>query len=101
MPSPSRSAQARSRLDVSPESRTQWLERRVAALERQLEYRIQVAADATDAAAARAAQAGDAAEAFAKAREFDALMQTRTMRLLRRPRAVYAWLLRIRRARNA
>jgi hypothetical protein len=80
MPSSSRPGHEPSHLAVSPESRTEWLERRVAALERQLEYRIE-----------------RAAAIEAKAQEYDELMQTRTMRFLRRPRAVYTWLRQLRR----
>jgi hypothetical protein len=86
MPSSSDPEHEPFRLDVFPEARTEWLERRVAALERQLEYRIRIAAAAE-------------AKAEAKAREYDALMQTRTMRFLRLPRAVYARLRRFRRDR--
>jgi hypothetical protein len=75
MPSSSRPHHEPLPLDISPEARTEWLERRVAALERQLEYRIQ-----------------SAAALLAKAAAYDALMQTRMMRFLRRPRAIYAWL---------
>jgi hypothetical protein len=82
MPSSSRPEDEPLPLDVSPEARTEWLEQRIAFLERQLEYRIQ-----------------SSAALLAKAAEYDALMQTRMMRFLRRPRAVYAWLRQFRRDR--
>jgi hypothetical protein len=77
-------------LDVSPEARIQWLESRTAALERQLEYRIQQAMARDDLSRLL----------IAKAKQYDELMQTRTMRILRRPRAAYAWLRRLNRDRH-
>jgi hypothetical protein len=82
MPSSSRSEHEPLPLGVSRDARTEWLEQRVAALERQLEYRIQ------------------SSEALLeKTAEYDALMETRMMRFLHRPRAVYAWLRQFRRDR--
>jgi hypothetical protein len=77
-------------LDVSPETRIRWLESRTAALERQLEYRIQQAMARDDLSRLL----------IDKAKQYDELMQTRTMRILRRPRAAYTWLRRLNRDRH-
>ena len=87
------------RLDVPPDARVERLQRRVAALERQLEARIAQIADLQlhlaeqQRRAERAERDGPVpiaeAELRHKAAEYDALMATLTMRILRRPRAWY------------
>lgn len=86
-------------------------ERRAAALQRQLERRIAEVDQLTAEVAALTAQlAGEGVVVHpsvvapvmvqwqAKATEYDALMATKTMHVLRIPRALYGWLL-ARRAR--
>ncbi len=89
-------------VEIPLDARVDRLQRRVAALERQLEARIdeveglrqrvdeqaQLAQEARqDAARARA----EADVLRPKAVEYEALMGTLTMRVLRRPREMYAW----------
>src|SRR5215211_315238 len=77
-------------LEISPEARIQWLEGRAGALERQIECRV------------RQVQALEQRLGIlmGQAQRYDELMQTWTMRILRRPRAVYAWLRRFGRDRD-
>lgn len=77
-------------LEISPEARIQWLEGRARSLERQIECRV------------RQVQALEQRLGIlmGQAQRYDELMQTRTMRILRRPRAVYAWLRRFGRDRD-
>jgi chromosome segregation ATPase len=80
-------------LAVSAEALAERLARRVAALERQLERRIAVADDLRRQLDAVHRELSDAraevAAARAKGDEYDALMQTATMRVLARPRGWY------------
>jgi SAM-dependent methyltransferase len=104
--------------DISPEARIQWLEQRAAALERQVEYRIRQTealeqrlgevedrlrkVQALEPHLREAGVAGqDVGLLVRKARQYEELMQTKTMRILRRPRAAYGWLLRRWRERSA
>ena len=80
-------------LEVPPDALVERLQRRIAALERQLEARI---AQVADLQARLDGHAGHVDAAWAeeevlrsKAAEYDALMATLTMRILRRPRAWY------------
>lgn len=80
-------------LRVSAEARVERLTRRAAALERQVEARITQVEDlqrrlAHEENQARAAR-HEAAVAMPKAIEYDALMNTVTMKALRLPRAWY------------
>ena len=81
------------RLDVSAEARAERLARRVAALERQIESRIEQVEDLrrrlAHAEREGMATGSDPVEARRKAAQYDALMATFTMRALRVPRAVY------------
>jgi hypothetical protein len=115
MPSSGRIGRQSSQLDTSPQARLEWYESRAVALERQVDSRIgQVQAleqqlqdleqqlkgleqQLKDVAAVAG---GDLGLVIAKAKGYDALMQTRTMRILRRPRAAYAWLRRLNRDRR-
>ncbi len=78
-------------LDIPAEARTQWLEARIAALERHVEYQIERLRET-------AAQARRYEE---EARRYEELMRTKTMRILRRPRAAYGWLRRLSRDRHS
>jgi hypothetical protein len=77
--------------EIDADARIRWLEERIAALERHVEYQIERLQET-------AAQARRYEE---QARRYEELMQTKTMRVLRRPRAAYAWLRRFRRRRHA
>lgn len=81
------------RLNVSTEARAERLARRVAALERQVEARVEQVEDLRRQLAHAERQATSNASELAEARrikaEYDALMATFTMRALRLPRAVY------------
>ena len=87
------------RLDVPADAHVERLQRRIAALERQLEARIAQIADLQVHLAEQQRRAqraeGDGpvpigeVELRHKAAEYDALMATLTMRILRRPRAWY------------
>jgi predicted RNase H-like nuclease (RuvC/YqgF family) len=87
------------RLDVPADARVERLQRRIAALERQLEARIAQIADLQEHLAEQQRRIrlaeGDGpvpvteVELRHKAAEYDALMATLTMRILRRPRAWY------------
>ena len=88
-------------LEIPPDAQVERLQRRVAALERQLEARIgQVdelrrRLEELDRLMARAGEDATGAQAEGdvlrrKAAEYDALMQTFTMRALSRPRELYA-----------
>jgi predicted RNase H-like nuclease (RuvC/YqgF family) len=87
------------RLDVPADARVERLQRRIAALERQLEARIAQIADLQEHLAEQQRRIrlaeGDGPVPVAevelrhKAAEYDALMATLTMRILRRPRAWY------------
>lgn len=87
-------------LEVPPDALVERLQRRIAALERQLEARIAQVTELQSrlletehqhrVAAEEPAQALAEADALRhKAAEYDALMATLTMRALRRPRAWY------------
>lgn len=83
-------------LEVPPDALVERLQRRIAALERQLEARIAQVADLQARLDGHAGHADHADAAWAeeevlrsKAAEYDALMATLTMRILRRPRAWY------------
>ena len=89
------------RLEIPPDARVERLQRRAAALERQLEARIAQVDELRDRLAEQerlaAAAKDDAARARAEAEalrpeaaEYEALMQTFTMRALSRPRSWYA-----------
>lgn len=82
------------RLDISDDARLARQTRRVAALERQVEARIEQVADLRRQLAhaerlVRAAKDEATASAL-RAVQYDALMATFTMRALRLPRAAYA-----------
>jgi hypothetical protein len=115
MPSSGRVGRQSPQLDISPEARLEWYETRAAALERQVDSRIgQVQALEQQLKHLEqqfkgleqplkdiAAIAGeDLGLLIAKAKGYDELMQTRTIRILRRPRAAYAWLRRLNRDRH-
>jgi hypothetical protein len=84
-------------LVVDEPARAAHLERRVAALFRQLALRIDEVADARRESDKLREELE---QARAKAEELDLLMATRTMRLLRGPRAVYGRILESRRRGN-
>ena len=108
MPPSGRIGRQSSQLDTSPEARIEWYETRTAALERQIDSRIgqvqeleQQLKGLEQQLNGIAAIAGDDLGLLvAKANEYDELMQTRTLRILRRPRAAYAWLRRFNRDRH-
>lgn len=84
-------------LHVTSEALQDRQARRIAALERQVESRIAQVEDyqrrlahAENAARAAERAANEAREAIPKAAEYDALMGTRTMKVLRLPRSWYA-----------
>ena len=84
-------------LQVSPEARLERLTRRIAALERQVEARIAQVEDlqrrlahAENVARVSQEALAEAEAAKPKAAEYDALMNTVTMRALRLPRSWYA-----------
>jgi multidrug resistance efflux pump len=77
--------------EIDADARVRWLEERIAALERHVEYQIERLEEA----------AAEARRYEEQARRYEELMQTKTMRVLRRPRAAYAWLRRLRRRRHA
>lgn len=102
MPSARRIARQTQQLDLSAEARVKWLESRTAALERHVQYRIrQVQALENQLKDLGAIARHDLELATTKAKRYDELMQTRTMRILRRPRAAYAWLRRLNHDRRA
>lgn len=76
--------------EIDADTRIRWLEERIAALERHVEYQIERLQE-TAALARRYEE---------RARQYEELMQTKTMRMLHRPRAAYAWLRRFRRSRR-
>jgi len=83
-------------LQIAEEARADRLARRVAALERQVEARIAQVEDyqrrlahAENGWKAAEKAAGEAAEVLWKAKEYDALMGTLTMKALRLPRTWY------------
>jgi len=78
-------------LSVSDGARTERLTRRVAALERQVEVRIDQVEDLQRrlAHAENLVRAGEQQGMAAKAAEYDALMNTFTMKALRMPRSWY------------
>ena len=86
------------RLEISPEAEVKRLRRRVAALERQLQARIAQVDDLRDRLTRQerrlAAADGEASrtpqDADPRIAEYEALMNTLTMRALRRPRDWYA-----------
>jgi len=89
--------EATDELQVTAEAREDRLARRVAALERQVEARIAQVEDyqrrlahAENGWKAAEEAAGGAAEVLWKAKEYDALMGTLTMKALRLPRTWYA-----------
>ena len=88
-------------LEITPDAQLERLQRRVAALERQLDARIaqvdELRHRSEEQERSAVAARDDAARARAeadllrhKAEEHDALMHTFTMRALSRPRALYA-----------
>jgi hypothetical protein len=115
MPPSGRIGRQSPQLDTSPEARIEWYETRTAALERQIDCRIgqvqeleQQAKDLEQQLKGLEQQLNDIAAIagddlgllIAKAKGYDELMQTRTLRILRRPRAAYAWLRRLNRDRH-
>lgn len=84
-------------LQVTAEAREERLARRVAALERQVEARIAQVEDyqrrlahVENALAVAEPLARQVSEVLWKAAEYDALMGTRTMKMLRLPRSWYS-----------
>ena len=101
MPSVGRIARQPQQLNLSAEARVKWLESRTAALERHVQYRIRQVQTLENQVKDLSAVARDLEREIAKSKLYDELMQTRTMRTLRRPRAAYAWLRRLNRDRRA
>jgi hypothetical protein len=77
--------------EIGADDRIRWLEERIAGLERHVEYQIERLREI----------AAEARRYEEQARRYEELMRTKTMRILRRPRAAYAWLRRLRHRRHA
>ena len=78
------------RLEIPPDARLERLQRRVAALERQLDARIAQVEELRHRLDDQERLMGQVDVLQSKAGQYDALMRTFTMRALSRPRAWYA-----------